>query len=177
MKKLRMKKYRIGKETFTIEKIHDEYLVTVRDQNDEPFVGADESLYELRIVIRPGYNTDMCLVAFEGSEEICDIFRDDKYINIAEALAAGWDLISEIVGPRNEPIIRLKLSGDKAKQLVYDPETTEALENENVILVIDIYPTIRYANFTYNIPEEIPNSHWEDLDYDVLIKDLLTLNR
>ncbi|AZF90148.1 MAG: hypothetical protein BPH43C_24 [Phage 5P_1] len=94
MKKPSMKKCRIGKETFTIEKIHDVFLVTVRDQNDEPFVGADGSLYELRIVVRPD-NTDMCLVAFEGSEEVTDIFRDDRYINIAEALAACWNLISE----------------------------------------------------------------------------------
>lgn len=60
----------IGNELFVIEELYDEYLITVRQPNGEPFEGDDGTPYEIRIVMYPDGEYRTSVVSFIGREEV-----------------------------------------------------------------------------------------------------------
>lgn len=167
---------KVGKESFEVEKIHDEWLVVVRKADGEPFVGDDESKYEIRVVVRPNEIPETRMVIFEEHNETPVIFSSDYYRNVAEAIVAGNGLIVDIfIDDRGEPVIVLHGDQDTAESLGFDADTVMYLSNEDTVLEILMWPARRHAEFAAGKIGYVQDQPYEFLNYEYLIKDLLEI--
>lgn len=168
-------KHLVGKELFIIQQLYDEWLVIVRQPDTSPFVGDDETLYEIRVVVRPNEIPDTRMTIFNHYEHSV-IFADPYYRNVAEALVAGGNHIKHIdIDSHGNPVITLRCDKKTAADLAFDADTLEYLNQENTALEIIMWPTRRHAEFVAGRVGDLQNYPYEDLDYDALIKDLMEL--
>lgn len=169
-------KHLVGKELFIIQQLYDEWLVIVRQPDTSPFVGDDETLYEIRVVVRPNEIPDTRMTIFNHYEHSV-IFADPYYRNVAEALAAACPYVHEVIeSDMRSVLVILRLDADTAEKLAFDAETLKYMrDNPDAVIEVNMYPEIRYASFAAGRKDELPNMAHDDLDYDSLIHDLLEL--